>query len=107
MRMMKRPVLALAFGAAIVSATSGSALASGTIERACLASDRPASGRALCACLQVVADAVLSPGDQRRGAAFFTDPHKSQDVKASKRAADDAFWEKWEFFADTSVKHCQ
>lgn len=107
MRRLKRPALGLAFGAVFMMAIPGATLASGTIERACLASDRPASGRALCACLQIVADAVLSPVEQRRGAAFFADPHKSQEVKASKRAADDAFWARWELFADTSVKHCQ
>lgn len=83
------------------------AVAGGVIEAGCLRSDRPAANRALCRCLQTVADATLSPGHQRRGAAFFADPEKSQRVKASDRAADAAFWARWQRFAATAVKSCQ
>ncbi|HHC29958.1 MAG TPA: hypothetical protein ENK80_05295 [Rhodobacterales bacterium] len=83
------------------------AQAGGVIERGCLKSPRPGAGRALCACLQQVADATLSASQQRRGAAFFADPHKSQTVKASDRPADDRFWAKWEAFAAAAVTHCQ
>lgn len=99
--------LAFALWAVFAMVLPSAGQAAGTIERACLASDRPASGRALCACLQIVADAVLSSSEQRRGAAFFADPHKSQEAKASDRPSDEAFWMKWELFADTAVKHCQ
>lgn len=94
---------------AIVAAAlaAGPATATGVIENACLRSDRPGVERALCNCLQRVADATLSARDQNRGAAFFADPHKSQEVKASDRAADQAFWENWETFAATAVTHCQ
>jgi hypothetical protein len=102
---MKHLVLALclSFGAlAAAPAEAGS-----VIEKACLRSDRPAAGRALCGCLQKVADAVLSSSQQKRGATFFADPHKSQEVKASQHPSDDAFWDRWEVFAATAVKHCQ
>lgn len=102
---MKLFLKVFAFGLVILAAYP---VRAGTdIERACLRSDRPAASHALCNCLQKVADAVLSPAQQKRGAAFFADPHQSQDVKASKRPADDAFWERWELFASTAVKHCQ
>lgn len=102
---MKHLVLAFAFGGLALVPLAASA--GGTIEIACLRSDRPAAGRALCGCLQAVANAVLSPSQQKRGASFFADPHSAQEVKASKRPADDAFWARWELFAATSVKHCQ
>lgn len=102
---MKQGVFVAALAAVLVS--SAPVMARGAIETACLRSDRPAAGRALCGCLQRVADATLSAGEQTRGAAFFADPHKSQEAKASDRAADEAFWAKWEAFADTAVKNCQ
>lgn len=102
---MKHLVLAFALGGIAVAPLS--ATAGGMIETACLRSDRPAANRALCGCLQKVANAVLSASQQKRGASFFTDPNKAQEVKASQRPADDAFWARWELFAETSVKHCQ
>lgn len=92
---------------ALVMLVPAAAQAGGAIERGCLQSPRPGAGRALCVCLQQVADATLSASQQRRGAAFFADPHKSQAVKASDRAADDRFWAKWEAFAAAAVTHCQ
>ncbi len=85
----------------------GPLAARGTIERACLGSDRPAASRALCGCLQTVADAMLTRGEQRRGAKLFSDPEQSQQVKMSDRRSDVLFWEKWESFAATAVRHCQ
>lgn len=102
---MKHLAVALALGGIALAPHATSA--AGTIESACLRSDRPAANRALCGCLQNVADAVLSSSQQKQGATFFADPHKAQEVKASKRPADNAFWERWELFADTAVKHCQ
>lgn len=101
---MKHLVIAVALAS---SALATPASASGLIERACLGSDRPAASRVLCGCLQSVADAVLSPSQQQRGATFFADPHKSQDAKASDHPADNAFWERWEYFAEIAVQHCQ
>lgn len=104
---MKHMVLAFALGLGVTIAGTAPGLAGGVIEAACLKSDRAGANRDLCGCLQAVANAVLSSSYQRRGAEFFIDPHKSQDVRMSKRAADEQFWAHWERFADTSVKHCQ
>jgi hypothetical protein len=104
---MKHVVLALALGLGVMTADTAPGLAGGVIESACLKSDRTAANRTLCGCLQAVANAVLSSSHQRQGAEFFRDPHKSQDVRMSKRAADEQFWAHWERFAETSVQHCQ
>lgn len=103
---MKPRVVALVVGLCLSSAVSGPASAGGTIEKACLGSDRSAANRTLCTCIQKVADAVLSSSEQRRGAAFFTDPHASQELRASGRRADEAFWEKWKVFGATAQKYC-
>ncbi|NBE07976.1 hypothetical protein [Paragemmobacter ruber] len=78
----------------------------GVIERACLRSDRDAANRALCACIQQVADMTLRGGDQRRAAAFFRDPDRAHDTWMSKRGADDAFWERYKAFGSTAEAYC-
>jgi hypothetical protein len=104
---MKNLGLALVISLGFASGVAGAAEARGTIESACLRSDRPAANRVLCACLQQVADAVLSPGEQRKGARFFADAELSQLAKVSQSATDKTFWEKWEVFSATAVKYCQ
>jgi hypothetical protein len=84
---------------------AGSAQA-GMIERACLEADRRDASHALCGCIQRVADAMLSPEDQRRGAAFFVDPAASQDVRASSRRSDELFWERWTEFGEAAERYC-
>lgn len=105
---MKHAFLALGLGLTLATAFAPQpASARGVIETACLRSERPAANRALCGCIQTVADAVLSSSEQRRGAKFFADPDLSQEVKMSDRRSDDLFWDKWESFADGAVRHCQ
>lgn len=105
---MKQLVLALGFGLVFAAALAPRVgEARGVIESACLSSDRPTASRVVCGCLQAVADAVLSPGEQRRGAKFFSDPDLSQATKISNRRADVLFWEKWEEFAEGAVQYCQ
>jgi len=104
---MKRFALALALGAFSLSLLPGAAAARGVIETACNKSPRPQATRALCACIQKVAGTTLSAADQRRGAGFFTNPHLSQEVRASAAPADDQFWANWEHFAATAVRKCQ
>ncbi len=104
---MKHLVLALILGVGFGMVGTAPVQASGVIESACLRSDRPTANRALCNCLQQVADAVLTPSYQKRGAVFFADPHKSQEMRASGHAADELFWAHWVRFSDTAVKHCQ
>ncbi len=96
---------ALSLPALATTATAGSAIAS-----ACMSSTRGAAAPSLCACIQTVADAVLSPAEQQRGAQIFLDPHKSQEIRASARTAnpsDAVFWEKWRVFGDSAAQHCQ
>ena len=56
----------------------------GPIESACLKSDRKVANRALCGCIQQVADMTLKGGDQRQAAKFFRDPDQAQKVRMSK-----------------------
>jgi len=105
---MKHILLALGVGVLLVAAgLPGTAEARGTIEKACLNANRPATTRALCGCIQQVADATLSSREQRKGAKLFADPDLSQATKISNSRSDVLFWEKWQRFADTAVRHCQ
>lgn len=93
--------------AAIVAALTLSASAqAGPIERACLRSDRAGAARAVCSCIQQVADMTLTGGDQRRAASFFKDPERAQDAFLSQRAADDAFWDRYRSFGSTAEAYC-
>jgi hypothetical protein len=100
-----KPVLFVAAVAATFSLMSGAASA-GPIERACLASDRAASNRALCGCIQQAANATLSGGDQRRAAKFFNDPEAAHATWVSQTASDDAFWERYKSFGQTAEASC-
>jgi hypothetical protein len=78
----------------------------GPIERACNASDRSAATRALCACIQDVADATLTNSDQRRAAKFFADPQKAQDTRQSDVASHESFWQRYKQFGVTAEAWC-
>ena len=80
-----KSILFAAATAASLAVLSGAAMA-GPIERACMASDR-GGNRALCGCIQQVADMVLSKSDQRRAAGFFADPDKAQQVRRASGLA--------------------
>lgn len=79
----------------------------GPISAACNASSRQAATPSLCSCIQRVADSTLRSGDQRRVAAFFRDPDKAQDVRMSRKSADDAFWERYSRFGQQAEASCQ
>ena len=78
----------------------------GPIDNACLRSERGAGNRGLCGCIQQVANMTLSTGDQRRAAGFFRDPQQAQNVRMSKRDADNAFWARYKNFAATAEAYC-
>jgi hypothetical protein len=78
----------------------------GPIARACNASDRQQANPQSCACIQIVANQRLSNADQRRGARFFRDPDRAQDVRLSDTAANDAFWERWTDFGAAVEAQC-
>lgn len=102
---MKRTITALALGMSLLNAAPMQA--GGAIESACLGSDRPGRTRELCNCIQQVADSVLSSSEQRRGAAFFKDPHETQVLRMSANRSDAEFWQKWQIFGATAEKYCQ
>ena len=92
---------------AIVAAGAVAGMAeAGSIERACLSSDRPKS-RALCGCIQQAADVTLNGRDQRMAARFFADPHRAQEVRQSDRRRDEAFWQRYEQFGATAEAYCR
>lgn len=95
-------------GAAVAVAVPffASAALAGPIESACNRSDRQAANRALCRCIEQVADQVLSGSDQRRAATFFRDPDKAHKAWMSKRDADDAFWDRYKAFGAQAEAYC-
>lgn len=102
---MKTAIFAAFFVCAGALVTSSAAVA-GPIERACMSSSRQASSRALCGCIQQVADVTLSGSDQRRAAKFFTDPDAAQKAKALDSRSAEAFWERYANFGAAAEMHC-
>lgn len=92
---------ALTAGGLVVA---GSAMA-GPIDSACQRADRTTS-RALCGCIQHAANLTLARSDQRRAARFFRDPDLAHATWVSKRASDDAFWERYKAFGATAEAFC-
>lgn len=83
----------------------GSAAVAGPLDSACMRAGRTAD-RALCGCIQQVADMTLTSADQRRAAAFFKDPEKAQEVRMSDRASDEDFWNRYKTFAQNAESLC-
>lgn len=98
---MKRVVILAAIGTALAGP-----LAANTIERACVQSDRRAANRALCSCIQDVADQMLTRSDQRKGAKFFSDPQRAQDTRQSDNSSNEVFWRKWKDFGTAASNIC-
>lgn len=99
-KLLHRAVLALAFS------LMGSASMAGPIEAACNKSDRKASSRPVCNCIQQVADMTLAGPDQRRAADLIKDPDKAHKTWLSKSNRDDAFWERYKLFGASAEKYC-
>lgn len=93
-------------GLALVFAVMGSGAMAGPIEAACNRSDRGAANRAVCNCIQQVANMTLAGSDQRRAAAFFQNPEKAQSVRLSDSNRDDAFWERYTQFGAYAEQYC-
>ncbi|MGI1660806.1 hypothetical protein ACRDNQ_01085 [Palleronia sp. KMU-117] len=102
---MRRPIAAAAT-TLVLTGLGGTAMA-GTIERACLSSDRPGISRSLCGCIQQAADLTLSTKDQRLAASFFKDPHRAQEVRQSDRRSDEEFWERYVNFGTAAETYCR
>ncbi len=102
---MKNYVISMVLGG-LALAVAAPAATAGPVARACMASDRQAATRAMCGCIQSVADATLTGRDQRLAAKFFSDPHRAQEVRQSDRAADEAFWDRYRVFGDAAERSC-
>lgn len=102
---MRRIGLCVALGALWALGGCGGGV-SGEVARGCLSAGRDAASPQLCACIQGVANQMLSAGDQRRAAGFFTDPDAAQSVRSSDAARDEAFWERYSAFADRAEAIC-
>lgn len=100
---MNRPKLCAALAAAAI-ALWVPAVEAGPIRNACLRTDK--GTRAVCACIQQVADMTLRGADQRRAARFFSDPDKAHETWLSERASDDAFWERYKAFGAQAEAYC-
>ena len=98
---MLKPAIAVA--AVILTAPFAVA---GPIDSACVRSERGARNPALCGCVQQVADMTLSRSDQRRAAGFFRDAQQAQDVRMSKRDADNQVWDRYKTFAAAAEAYC-
>ena len=81
-------------------------MASGPISRACMASDRKARSAALCGCVQWVANETLSGSDQRRAVKFYREPQLAQDIRQSKRASDNVFWDAYTAYGTRAQQIC-
>ena len=78
----------------------------GVIERECLLAPRAGGDRALCACVQAVADATLSAADQRQVARFLRDPDRAEQARRRDDAAAEAFWARFTAFGDAAERAC-
>jgi hypothetical protein len=87
-------------------ALSGAPLSANPIERACNQSNRAEATRSLCNCIGGAAEMTLSQSDMREGARFFSDPARAQEVQLSDTRRDDAFWSRWQGFAETAEALC-
>lgn len=88
------------------SASGVMPFATGPINTACLQSDRKARSRALCGCIQAVANDTLSGAEQRRAVQFYSNPQKAQDIRQSDRPGDERFWRAYRAYAERAEQVC-
>ncbi len=96
----------IAFLLTLAALSTSTPAYAGSIERACLSSDRKAASRALCGCIQDAADLTLSGQDQNLAASFFKNPQKAQDVRQSDRRSHETFWKRYKTFGSTAEAFC-
>ena len=102
---MRTPIVTTAF--LLLAACGGGTRVSGTIGEACIDANRSAATPALCSCVQQVANQTLSGSDQRRAAAFFSEPQLAQDTRQSDSWSDEAFWDRYKAFAARAEQICR
>lgn len=91
--------------AAALAAFTTPMWAAGPIEKACKQSDRSAN-RAVCGCIQDVANQTLTKPDQSLAATFFKNPHRAQEVRQSDNRGHEAFWKRYKNFGATAEVYC-
>ena len=89
----------------LVAVMAAGGAQAGKIERACNNSDRNAS-RAVCSCIQKVADIKLTRTDQSLAAKFFKDPQLAQDTRQSDDTAKEKFWKRYKAFGAKAAQVC-
>ena len=92
--------------AAILIGACAEVAYAGPIEQACMRSGRQAANRALCGCIQQVADMTLNGRDQRLAVKFFRDPSLAQETRQSDRSSNEAFWKRYKNFGETAEVYC-
>ncbi|WP_242511870.1 hypothetical protein [Rhodobaculum claviforme] len=102
-----RKILIAAALAAVTMPLAPATLEARAIEGACNRSDRAGASRALCACVQQVANQHLTRADQRQAARFFSDPDRAQATRVSRSDRDRAFWQRYRAFADAAEGRCR
>ena len=80
---------------------------SGAVGEACMAADRQAASRTLCACVQRAANATLNGSDQARVATFFEDPEIANDTRISDTRRDERFWDRFQRFTRQAEQSCR
>jgi hypothetical protein len=78
--------------------------ATGPMSQACLGSDRKARSKALCGCIQAVANLHLSGSEQKLAASFFSDP---QRIRQSDRSGHEAFWKRYSAMGEQVETTCR
>jgi hypothetical protein len=96
----------LFLGALAVTLAVPLTAAAGPIESACNRSDRAGATRAMCRCIDSVAQQTLTRPEQRRAASFFSNPQLAQDVRASRTRADNEFWTRYRAFGERAEASC-
>ncbi len=99
---MKKIIL----GAAFAGTMAAGAAEAGPVARACMAADRSAANRSLCTCIEKVARPMFSRSEMKRIASLFKNPDLSQKLRASTRAADERFWEKYQIWSQRAGAQC-
>jgi len=80
--------------------------ATGPIYTACRQAGRREASRERCGCVQAVANQTLIAADQKRGAGFFKDPARAQEVRQSDRSIDERFWDRWKAYSEQAKRIC-
>ena len=95
-------------GSSNSSRSSGSVklFAKGPIYSACKSAGRKKATKQRCGCVKAIANKSLTANDQRRGASFFKNPQKSQEVRQSSSNRDKRFWKRWKEYSNNAARSC-